>query len=245
MCGIAGFCLNREEDPLVAKTVSMALLNQIVSRGEDATGAAWVQYDKKSKKSTIAVSKAPVPAYNFEQYLSQMGNNVSRAILHTRWATKGSPQNNLNNHPIVSGRIVGVHNGVLRNDDAVFAHLREQRKAQVDSEAAFALLSRTVHAPHEVLQSLQGRVALAWLDARDKRDLHLARLEGSPLAIGITPAGSLFFASTMPLLVNGCADAGVDLKWCEEVEPMTYMRIRNGEFVDIENIGKSLKAIAS
>jgi glucosamine 6-phosphate synthetase-like amidotransferase/phosphosugar isomerase protein len=245
MCGIAGFCLNKDEKGIDAKEVSMAMLNQIVARGEDATGAAWVQYDKKAKKSNIAVSKAPVPAYNFEQYLSQMAPTTTRAILHTRWATKGSPQNNLNNHPIVSGRIVGVHNGVLRNDDAVFSHLRETRKAQVDSEAAFALLSRTVHSPHEVLQSLQGRAALAWLDARDKRDLHLARVDGSPLAIGLTEKGSLFFASTMPLLVNSCADAGIDLKWCEDVEPMTYLKIRNGEFIEIESIGQSLKAIAS
>lgn len=242
MCGIAGFCLHKDEK-INSRALSMAMLKQIVQRGEDATGAAWVQSDK-NKKASIAVSKAPVPAYNFEQYLSQMPTATKRAILHTRWATKGSPQNNLNNHPIVSGRIVGVHNGVLNNDDAVFNHLREVRKAQVDSEAAFALLNRTVYSPAQVLQSLKGRVALAWLDARDKRDLHLARLEGSPLVIGSTPTGSLVFASTMPLLVNSCADAKLDLTWAEEVSPMTYMRIRNGEIIELENIGASLKAIA-
>jgi glucosamine 6-phosphate synthetase-like amidotransferase/phosphosugar isomerase protein len=243
MCGIAGFCLHKD-DKVNARRLSMAMLNQIVSRGEDATGAAWVQSDRASKKASIAVSKAPVPAYNFEQYLSTMPTATKRAILHTRWATKGSPQNNLNNHPIVSGKIVGVHNGVLSNDDNVFKYLAEERKAQVDSEAAFALLNRTVYSPAQVLQSLRGRAALAWLDARDKRDLHLARVDGSPLAIGMTEVGSFFFASTMPLLVNACADAKVDLSWAEEIEPMTYMRIRNGEIIELATIGQSLKAIA-
>jgi len=243
MCGIAGFCLSREEH-VNAKKLSMSLLNQIVARGEDATGASWVQSDKASKKATIAVSKAPVPAYNFEQYLSQMPTGVRRAILHTRWATKGTPENNLNNHPIVSGKIVGVHNGVIGNDDNVFRYLKEARQAQVDSEAIFALLNRTKYSPSDVLKSLSGRVAIAWLDARDKRDLHLARVEGSPLAIGQTEKGSLVFASTMPLLVNACEDSKLHLTWAEEIEPLTYMRVRDGEIVELESIGKSLKEIA-
>jgi glucosamine 6-phosphate synthetase-like amidotransferase/phosphosugar isomerase protein len=243
MCGIAGFCLSKEEH-VSAKKLSMSLLNQIVARGEDATGASWVQSDRASKKATIAVSKAPVPAYNFEQYLDGMPTGVRRAILHTRWATKGTPENNLNNHPIVSGKIVGVHNGVIGNDDNVFRYLKEARQAQVDSEAIFALLNRTKYSPSDVLKSLSGRVAIAWLDARDKRDLHLARVEGSPLAIGQTEKGSLVFASTMPLLVNACEDSKLHLTWAEEIEPLTYMRVRDGEIVELESIGKSLKEIA-
>lgn len=245
MCGIAGFCLNRDEKGIDARKVSMALLKEIVARGEDATGAAWVQSNSETKKATIAVSKAPVSARQFESYLAQMPSSTKRAILHTRWATKGSPSDNLNNHPIVSGRIVGVHNGVLSNDDQVFATLGGERRAEVDSEAAFALIDRTVYRPSEVLESLQGRAALAWLDARDKRDLHLARLEGSPLAIGFTEGGSLFFASTMPLLVAGCSKASVKLDWAEELGPMTYLRVRNGEMVEIDGVGASVKELVA
>jgi len=244
MCGIAGFCLAQGEQ-IDSRRLANSLLIQIQSRGRDATGAAWVnKSDAKTKKTTISISKAPVPADRFNGYLEQMGRGTRRAILHTRWATKGSPQNNLNNHPIVSGKIVGVHNGVLTNDDAVFDYFGEQRKAQVDSEAAFALLNRTTHSPQEVLRSLQGRAALAWLDARDKRDLHLARCNESPLAIAQTAMGSLVFASTMPLLVSACEDARLELTWAENIQPYTYLRIRNGEILELENIGESLKAIA-
>jgi glucosamine 6-phosphate synthetase-like amidotransferase/phosphosugar isomerase protein len=244
MCGIAGFCLNKNEH-FDARDVSMALLEQIIARGEDATGAAWVQASAtKGERPKIAVSKAPVPAYDFDPYLKSMPKHAGRVILHTRYATKGTPDNNLNNHPIVAGRVVGVHNGVLSNDDAIFDYLDAERKAQVDSEAAFALLNVSKYPPANVLQSLQGRAALAWLDGRDKRDLHLARVSGSPLAIGSTPKGSLFFASTMNLLVAACADAKVPLKWVEEIDEMTYMRIRNGEIFDLQTIGESLKEIA-
>jgi len=243
MCGIAGFCIHKDEK-VNAKKLSLALLAEIEARGEDATGAAWVQTNKETKKASIVVSKAPVAARDFDQYLADMPTGVKRAVLHTRWATQGSPGNNLNNHPIVSGRVVGVHNGHLSNDRQVFDYFRADRRGEVDSEAAFALLDRTVYRPTEVLQSLKGRAALAWLDARDKRDLHLARVDGSPLAVGATHAGSLVFASTMPLLVSAMERVNISLSWVEDIEPMTYMRVRNGEIVELENIGTSVKAIA-
>ena len=243
MCGIAGFCL-APGDKFDGKKLSTCLLEQIVQRGEHATGAAWVFNDKVAKKSAIAISKAPVPAYKFGTYLEKMPKETRRAILHTRWATQGSPQNNLNNHPILSGRIVGVHNGHLANDREIFKALSCKRHGEVDSEAAFALLDNTKYQPADVLESLRGRAALAWFDARDKRDLHLARVTDSPLAIGTTDAGSLIFASTMPLLVAACDDAGVELAWAENIKPLTYMRVRNGEILEVQKIGASLKAIA-
>jgi len=243
MCGIAGFCLHPEEE-VNAKRLSMGLLTQIVKRGQDATGAAWVEYDNKTKRSSITVSKAPVSAHRFEPFIAPMPIRARRAILHTRWATQGSPQDNLNNHPIVSGGIIGVHNGVLHNDDAVFAHIGSERFGQVDSEAAFALIDYTSQHPANVLSSLKGRAALAWFDARDKRDLHLARVSDSPLVVGGTAKGSLIFASTLPLLLAGVQRSGLTLTWTEEIEERTYLRVRNGEIADCYLIGESEKAIA-
>lgn len=244
MCGIAGFCLSKDEK-LDARKLSEHLLGQIVTRGRDATGAAWVEYDATAKRSGILVSKAPVPAAKFAGYLATMKKSTRRAILHTRYATQGSPQDNRNNHPIVRGKIVGVHNGVLTNDGAVFDYLNEARSAEVDSEAAFALINRSAHHPADVLQSLKGRAALAWFDANDKRDLHLARVEGSPLAIGTTSAGSLVFASTMGLLVTAMERAKVELDWVENIGPMTYLRVRDGAIAECSEIGESVKRIAS
>ena len=251
MCGIAGFCLSPQEH-LDPKALSMALLEQIEVRGTDATGSAWVVPAKETPKhrAVIAVSKAPVPASDFEKYLAEMPKSAKRVLLHTRYATQGSPFKNTNNHPIIAGRTVGVHNGHISNDRAVFDYLRTKRLGtgirvgEVDSESAFALLDATTHHPTQVLESLRGRAALAWFDARDKRDLHLARVSASPLAVGQTDKDSFIFASTMPLLVNACEKVGVKLRWVEEIGEMTYLRIRNGLIEEIETIGASLKEIA-
>lgn len=149
-------------------------------------------------------------------------------ILHTRWATQGSPENNDNNHPIVTGGVVGVHNGHLNNDDELFKWIGGERIGQVDSEAAFALLDRGGMQPEDALDYLHGRAALAWLDKRSPRDLHLARVSGSPLAIGQTRHGSLVFASTMSLLAAACRQAEVRLTWTQYVEEYTYLKVRRG-----------------
>ena len=243
MCGIAGFCLSADEK-VDAPQLSRSLLREIMSRGKDATGAAWVEYDKTAGKTKVVVSKAPVAATRFDPFLKTMPMWTRRAILHTRWATKGDPQNNLNNHPIVSGSVIGVHNGVLSNDDALFAHLPVMRHGEVDSEAAFALLDYTKHHPANVLESLRGRAALAWFDANDKRDLHLARVSGSPLVVGQTYGNSLVFASTMPLLVKAIANTRLELQWVEEIGESTYLRVRDGKIEDCYSIDRSVKEIA-
>lgn len=238
MCGIAGFNLSKSEKSLDSRVLAGALLKQIEERGRHATGIAYLNGDK------FSVRKAPVPASKFLTRLIDMNPDTTNAILHTRWATKGSPEVNANNHPIISGKIVGVHNGHLSNDDAVFDYLGSERRGQVDSEAAFALLSATKYHPTQVLDSLEGRAALAWLDTRNRESLFLARCCDSPLAIGQTRQGSLIFASTMKHLMIAAKKAGLAFSWADEVEEYTYLRVRNGVIHECLEIGESLKQIA-
>ena len=56
--------------------------------------------------------------------------------------TKGHPRIEANNHPIRHGAVVGVHNGIIFNDDELMAahgFERAEPKMTVDSEAIFAL----------------------------------------------------------------------------------------------------------
>lgn len=234
MCGIAGFSLSRSES-LDTRKLTRALLASIEVRGKDATGIAYRDGDK------VRLAKTAVPASRFG--VDRMAPTTV-AILHTRFATKGSPENNANNHPIVSGNVVGVHNGHLSNDDAVFDYLGVQRNADVDSEAAFALINRSKVHPTKVLASLEGRAALAWINLKDANTLHLARVAGSPLAIGQTRKGSLIFASTADLLRQACWRAGLGLAWSDEIEEWTYLKVRNGIVHECLEIGDSIKDIA-
>ena len=240
MCGIAGFNFS-EREQVNPRQLSQHLLLEIVKRGRDATGCAFMN----SETGKFSVRKAPVSAPKFFKTFDLMPLDTRNTILHTRWATKGSPSNNGNNHPIISGKVVGVHNGHLSNDDAIFAHMRSvERRAEVDSEAAFAMLGRTQFHPTDVLGALQGRAALAWLDVRDRHALHLARCQHSPLAIGQTNAGSLIFASTMEHLEKACSYSSIKLAWAEELDEGVYLKVRNGIIHESLDINEPIKQVA-
>lgn len=67
-----------------------------------------------------------------------------RSVLgHCRKKTKGTETNNNNNHPIIVGDIVGVHNGGVDNDAKIFdLHKNDfERIGEVDSEAIFQLMN--------------------------------------------------------------------------------------------------------
>lgn len=230
MCGIAGFSIGRGDHRNVnCRQLAKHLLLAIQERGEDATGAAWSETDGDSK--AVMFAKLDIPAHEFVGSLKDlMPRHTRTAILHTRWATKGDPADLDNNHPIIVGDIVGIHNGVITNDDHLFAVEEWERIAEVDSEAIFHLINNSKD-PVPRLHRLQGRAAIAWLDTKEPDTLHLARMDGSPLFIGGTEHGSLVFASTEPLLREAAKAAEVKLMTVTEVNPFTYLKVQGGRIV--------------
>jgi glucosamine 6-phosphate synthetase-like amidotransferase/phosphosugar isomerase protein len=228
MCGIAGFCLN-VEDHVDARKLSEALLKQIISRGRDATGAAWYN----GKRNEVRYTKAPYSAKTFiETRLPSMPSGVKNVILHTRFATQGDKKFTANNHPIVVENLVGVHNGHISNDDAILAsYPNHKRIGQVDSEAAF-VMAKYEENPLEAFTQIQGRAALAWIDGDNGRELNLARVTDSPLCVAQTPKGSTVFASTKPLLEAAMKEAGLKIEWIAEMNEYEYMKIRNGSIME-------------
>ena len=88
--------------------------------------------------------------------------------MHVRDYTKGHPTIEANNHPIRHGSVVGIHNGIIVNDEEIFAHYGFERahpEMTVDSEAIFALAEHAQGSP-EALEELHGAMATAWLDER-------------------------------------------------------------------------------
>ena len=241
MCGIAGFCLApTERNNIDRRLLTAALLDQIESRGRDATGlATWQRGGKK-----ISVRKRNVSATEYirsGRVAEQVNRGTCTAIMHTRYATQGKPERNSNNHPIMRPPVVGVHNGHVSNDADLFKRLNVKRSAQVDSEAIFALLAHAPEPVDELLPRVQGGAAVAWLDKREARDewgptLHLARIRRSPLAVGQTNAGSVIFASTMPHLLKACDTARIDLDWTLDVGEAERMDVRRGVITTYQDI---------
>jgi glucosamine 6-phosphate synthetase-like amidotransferase/phosphosugar isomerase protein len=210
MCGIAGYSLSAKSS--VDRTLAaQALLAGIAERGADAAGYAYrtpgemrVRGHKQRSGASALLESLELPP------------EASQALLHVRDYTKGHPTIAANNHPVRHGAVVGIHNGIIFNDEEIlerYGFERAHPDMTVDSEAIFALAERT-EGRARPLQELRGSMACAWLDERRPDVLFLARGVGRPLWIGVG-RHERFFASTPQTL--------------ELVERYTGARLRKGE----------------
>jgi glucosamine 6-phosphate synthetase-like amidotransferase/phosphosugar isomerase protein len=193
VCGIAGYSLgpgSRVNRTLAAQ----ALLAGIAERGADAVGYAV------RSEGAVAVHKQQTGASALLDGIA-LPEQAAEVLVHVRDYTKGHPTVLANNHPIRHGRVIGIHNGIIANDDELFARhglAREEPEMTVDSEAIFALVDELGTSP-ETLAELVGALAAAWLDEREPRVLHLARGIGRPLWIA-RGRHEVLFASTRDAL---------------------------------------------
>ena len=227
MCGMCGISMSPSEE-LDIDTLAKDMLVEMQSRGADATGLAW-----QTSENQIWITKSNVPANIFIKD-EQVPSDVRTLIGHTRWATKGSPENNNNNHPIDTYGIVGIHNGFIGNDDQLFnEHIGlENRIAEVDSEAAFALLGIADVKVAETLAKLEGLAALAWFNSQTPGVLHLTRVSYSPLVVASTAQGSLLFASTLNCLRNTAVKHSLTLENIEPLKEGTYLAVKDGAIIE-------------
>src|SRR5437764_6990506 len=102
---------------------------------------------------------------------------AGQLLVHVRDYTKGHPSIAANNHPVRHGPVVGIHNGIIVNDDELLARhdcARVEPRMTVDSEAIFAIAAHSRSDAH-ALEVLHGSMAAAWLDEREPDIVHLAR----------------------------------------------------------------------
>ena len=158
ICGLAGFSLNPNAQ-VDATVLAAALALSIESRGGHATGIAHYHPHQKA----VLVTKDGVTAYEFiDRIMESVSPECRAAIIHTRFGTKGSSDKNENNHPIVLPGIVGVHNGIITNDEEVTKKLELDRVAEVDSEVLFHII-RDQGVRH-VAEHVHGDAAVAWMN---------------------------------------------------------------------------------
>jgi glucosamine 6-phosphate synthetase-like amidotransferase/phosphosugar isomerase protein len=190
MCGIAGYSLEPRAG-LSRTLAAQALLTGIAERGADAVG-----YAHRSPGGSPVVHKRRSGASGLLGDLV-IPQDASEVLLHVRDYTKGHPTIEANNHPVRHADVVGIHNGIIANDDELFAEHgleRHRPEMSVDSEAIFAL-AKEFGSTGETLEQLRGSMAAAWLDEREPGVLYVARGVGRPVWVGWSPHG-VFFAST-------------------------------------------------
>jgi glucosamine 6-phosphate synthetase-like amidotransferase/phosphosugar isomerase protein len=194
MCGIAGYSFDRAST--VSRTLAaQALLAGIAERGADAVGYAF-----RGDAGTLSVHKQRSGASALLERIS-VSAEANQALIHVRDYTKGHPRITGNNHPVRHGAVKGVHNGIIVNDEEIFArhgYERHEPQMTVDTEAIFALIDE-LGPRKEALEELRGSMATAWFDDREADTVYIARGVGRPLWLG-EGQHEAFFASTKAAL---------------------------------------------
>ncbi len=220
MCGIAGYSLSARSS--VDRTLAaQSLLAGIAERGADAVGYAH----RTPGDAYPVVTKQRTPASQLLDRIS-VPQGATEVLVHVRDYTKGHPSIPANNHPVRHGPVVGIHNGIILNDDELLAPhscARCEPRMTVDSEAIFCLAAHSENDPR-ALEELTGSFATAWLDERVAGTVFVARGAGRPLWLG---AGKheVFFASTKMALEVVEQYAGVKLRK-REVKMGTFLALR-------------------
>jgi glucosamine 6-phosphate synthetase-like amidotransferase/phosphosugar isomerase protein len=224
MCGIAGYSLS-PDSPVGRTLAAQALLAGIAERGADAVG-----YASRGPDGEVSVTKLRGGASALLDEIA-VAPDALHALIHVRDYTKGHPEIESNNHPIRHGAVVGIHNGVIANDDELLDKYgigRAEPDITVDSEVIFALMELHRNDPRG-LTELRGAMATAWLDEREPSRLFLARGVARPLWLGRV-RGAVFFASTRRALAIVEAALHVKLD-AREVQEGRALEIVDGKVV--------------
>src|SRR3954454_12467213 len=225
MCGIAGYSLSSNAN--VDRTLAaQALLAGIADRGADAVGYAY----RSAGQGFSTVVKQRTPASSLLERID-VPEAATQALVHVRDYTKGHPSIPANNHPVRHGPVVGIHNGIIVNDDEIldgFDCARSEPRMSVDSEAIFALAAHS-RANARAFEDLRGSMATAWFDERAPDVLYLARGAHRPLWIG-RGRREFVFASTKHALEVFERYAGVKLRK-DDVREGTFAAVKDGQVV--------------
>jgi glucosamine 6-phosphate synthetase-like amidotransferase/phosphosugar isomerase protein len=225
MCGIAGYSL-RPRSSVDRTLAAQALLAAIAERGADAVGYAY----RSNDAPYATVVKQRTPASQLLERVS-VPADANQLLVHVRDYTKGHPSIAANNHPVRHGPVVGIHNGIITNDDELLAPhscARAEPRMTVDSEAIFAVAAHSRN-DARALEHLRGAMATGWMDEREPDVVFVARGSGRPLWIG-EARNAVFFASTRLALEVVAEYCGLRLRK-RELREGTWLAVRSGEIV--------------
>jgi len=225
MCGIAGYSL-RPRSSVDRTLAAQALLAAIAERGADAVGYAY----RSNDAPYATVVKQRTPASQLLERVS-VPADANQLLVHVRDYTKGHPSIAANNHPVRHGPVVGIHNGIITNDDELLAPhscARAEPRMTVDSEAIFAVAAHSRN-DARALEHLRGAMATGWMDEREPDVVFVARGSGRPLWIG-QARNAVFFASTRLALEVVAEYCSLRLRK-RELREGTWLAVRSGEIV--------------
>jgi hypothetical protein len=158
MCGIFGLIVhkNTELSPVFIQKSLITLAWLSESRGKDSSGLVFrYEPEKELQVYKGAVSlryllKRREVTHQMNRMFESDGlnqitglKNTFAVMGHSRLVTNGSQLNDVNNQPVVKDGVIGIHNGIIVNDDALWKrHPDMQRDHEIDTEVMLALIRK-------------------------------------------------------------------------------------------------------
>lgn len=178
MCGIFGVLLGKDTKftPQTLKNTVNNLFVLSESRGKEAAGIAILSRGKLNIHKQGVIATRFIHSKIYSEFLNNLLNGNYNpptrepiAIMgHTRLATNGPQLDNNNNCPIACGAVVGVHNGIIVNQEELIKNFSLIRKGTVDSELIFSLLNllinnglSSISATQTIFNKIQGSASIA------------------------------------------------------------------------------------
>jgi glutamine---fructose-6-phosphate transaminase (isomerizing) len=215
MCGIFGVTVGGgsfRAKQLPGLLKDLFLLSE--SRGKEASGIAICSRDKIHVLKSAVAASSMIRSHQYRQLLAETLPGTAESpqdpmaiIGHSRLVTDGSRYDQGNNQPVLAGNCVGIHNGIIVNNEEIWQEQSDlSRHYQVDSEVILALLRKflreqrsIVKAAQKIFQTIQGSASIAVL-FRDFDRLLLGTNNGSLYYTSIEPLKALIFASEKYIL---------------------------------------------
>lgn len=195
MCGIIGII---DKDAVSQKILDC--LQMLEYRGYDSAGIVTVDNGFNVCRTTDKVVA-------LKEMVLRSAIQGSLGIGHTRWATHGVPSIR-NAHPIITGKIAVVHNGIIENYQALKNELivyGYDFLSDTDTEVITILIQHNINQGMDEIQAirasiarLHGAFALAIVFA-DNPDFLIGVKKGSPLVVGIGDEAHYLSSDTIAL----------------------------------------------
>ena len=93
------------------------------SRGSPSAARMRSGTRTAAKSGTLSMHKQRSGASKLLEQVS-IAPDATQALIHVRDYTKGHPRIEANNHPVRHDAVTGVHNGIILNDEEIFAEPR-------------------------------------------------------------------------------------------------------------------------
>lgn len=162
-------------------------------RGPHSTGVASVSH--LGITEVVKHRALPHEFFQWQPFKSLMARSHNVLIGHNRFATKGAV-NSINAHPFEIGKLMGVHNGTLRQQKL----LPDSGSFEVDSENIYHSINKIGVA--ETTKKLNGAYALVWWDEEDQT-LHFLRNKEREFSYTYSESGDCVFWASEGWMLEG------------------------------------------